>query len=69
MAFAVVATAVVLPFLLLGPGGVGSPPGWPRSARPRSSLGGSIAFAGDRLGVLDVRTGTEYGSQNVYGHG
>ena len=68
--FAIVAAAVVLPFLLLGPGGVRFS-AKVATIRPTQveSLGGSIAFAGDRLGVLDVRTGTEYGSQNVYGHG
>lgn len=68
--FAVVAAVVVVPFLLLGPGGVRF------SAkvaiiRPTQveSLGGSIAFALDRAGVVDVHTMNQYGSQNFYGPG
>jgi uncharacterized membrane protein len=68
--FAIVAAVAVLPFLLLGPGGVRFS-AKVATVRPTQveSLGGSIAFVGERLGLLEVRPGTEYGSQNVYGGG
>lgn len=68
--FAVVAAVVLLPFLLLGPGGIrfSTKVGIVRPTQVES-LGGSIAFVLDRIGVLDVGTANEYGSQNVYGPG
>ena len=68
--FAIVAAVVVLPFLVLGPGGIRFSTKV-ATIRPSQveSLGGSSAFVLDRLGVLDVHTSNEWGSQNVYGHG
>lgn len=68
--FAIVAAVVLLPFLLLGPGGVrfSTKVATIRPAQVES-LGGSAAFVLDRAGWLDVHTSNEWGSQNVYGHG
>jgi hypothetical protein len=68
--FAVVAVVVVLPFLLLGPGGIRFS-AKVATIRPTQveSLGGSLAFVADRLGLLEVTTRNQYGSQNVYGSG
>jgi hypothetical protein len=70
IAFAIVTTVVVLPFLLLGPGGIRFS-AKVATIRPTQveSLGGSFAFVADRLGILEVTTRNQYGSQNVYGSG
>ena len=68
--FAVVAAVAFLPFLLLGPGGIrfSTKVGLVRPTQVES-LGGSLAFVADRLGILDVATRLQYGSDNVYGGG
>lgn len=70
VAFAVVVVVAFLPFLALGPGGVrfSAKVGVVRPTQVES-LGGSLAFVADRLGILDVSTRIEYGSHNVYGSG
>jgi len=69
-AFAATTLVVVLPFALLGPGGVRFS-AKVQLVRPLQveSLGGSLAFAADRLGLTDVSVSSEYGSHNVHGAG
>jgi len=69
-AFGVTCAVVLLPFLILGPGGVRftTRVGLVRPTQVES-LGGSLAFLADRTGLLDVTTSTTYGSKNVFGSG
>lgn len=66
--FGAVLAGVLLPFVVLGPGGIRF------SARVQltrplqvESLGGSLSFVVDRLGLGEITVSTEHGSQNVHG--
>ena len=69
-AFGVTCAVVLIPFLILGPGGVRftARVGLVRPTQVES-LGGSLAFLADRTGLVDVTTRTTYGSKNVFGSG
>jgi hypothetical protein len=66
--FAVTLAVVLLPFVVLGPGGIRYT-ARVQLTRPLQveSLGGSFAFLLDRLGLGETTVSTEYGSQNVHG--
>ena len=66
--FAAVAAVVVLPFLVLGPGGVrASAESLARRPLQIESLGASVLLAAHQLGVYDPSVNSEYNSQNLGG--
>jgi hypothetical protein len=68
--FGVTCVVILLPFVILGPGGARFTTKI-ALIRPTQieSLGGSIAFAANRAGILHVTTHDSYGSKNVFGTG
>ncbi len=70
VAFVVTCAVIALPFVILGPGGARFTTKV-ALVRPTQveSLGASLAFLGDRLGVMEITTRTTYGSKNVFGSG
>ena len=68
--FVVTCAVLTVPFVLLGPGGARFTT---RVALVRpmqvESLGASLAFLTDRIGLTEITTRTTYGSKNVFGTG
>jgi hypothetical protein len=68
MTFAVVAAAIVLPFLVLGPGGVrASAESLVRRPLQIESFGASLLLAAHQLGVYEPSVNSDYNSQNLGG--
>jgi hypothetical protein len=66
--FAAVVGAIVLPFLLLGPGGVrASLESLVRRPLQIESLGASLLLAANQLGLYDPSVNSDYNSQNLGG--
>jgi Glycosyltransferase family 87 len=66
--FAAVAAAIVLPFLVLGPGGVrASAESLVRRPLQIESLGASLLLAADQLGLYHPTVNSDYNSQNLGG--
>ena len=66
--FAAVAAAIVLPFLVLGPGGVrATAESLVRRPLQIESLGSSLLLAAHQLGVYDPTVNSDYNSQNLGG--
>jgi hypothetical protein len=66
--FAAVAAAIVLPFLVLGPGGVrASLEALVRRPLQIESLGASLLLAAHQLGLYDPSVNSDYNSQNLGG--
>ncbi len=70
LVFVATCVVIVIPFIILGPGGARFTTKV-ALIRPTQveSIGASIAFLADRLGVIHVTTRTTYGSKNVFGTG